>query len=102
MRDVFRRHNLSPGRMVFASKSAYREKHPDNEVYFNANVFTLNEKIWYGDLDLTLDSEKLQNIANETKRSLYVLRESDGRFGNEDLKGGEVVKLAQKIFNPQI
>lgn len=102
MREIFRKHKLPIARMVFASKAAYMDNHPDNDVLFNANVFTLNEKVWYGDLDLTLDSEKLQNVANESKRSLYVLAEKDGRFGNEHLKGGEVVKLAKKVFNPQL
>lgn len=90
-----------PGRMISGSKTRYREKYPDNEVYFNANIFLLGEgKIWYGDLDITLDKEILQSIASDMGKSIYVLRELDGRFENEELPDHEILKRALVTINP--
>lgn len=81
--------------MISHSKSGYRDKFPENEVYFNANIFVLGEgKIWYGDLDVTKDMDKLENIAKELGKDLYILREMDGRFGNEELKDSEIITRA--------
>lgn len=71
------------------------DKFPENEVYFNANIFVLGEgKIWYGDLDVTKDMDRLENIAKELGKDLYILREMDGRFGNEELKDSEIITRA--------
>lgn len=92
---AFEAEGLATGRMVSRSKSAYREKHPENEVYFNANVFNSSgEKIWYGDLDLTLEAESLERIAESLGEKLFVLREMDGRFENESLSEIKVMQKA--------
>lgn len=92
---AFAAEELETGRMVSRSKSAYREKYPENEVYFNANVFSSSgEKIWYGDLDITLDAEKLERIAERLGEKLFVLREMDGRFENESLSEIKVMQRA--------
>ena len=83
MNNLFDKYKLLTGRMISASKSSYREKHPEHKVYFNANVFVNGAKVWFGDLDLTLDREKLQKIADEAGESLHILKEMDGRFGKE-------------------
>lgn len=72
------------GRMISGSKSSYYQRHPDNLIVFNANVCTDNGKVWYGDLDVTLDSDKLQQAAEVLNCRLYVLYEMDARFDNED------------------
>ena len=73
------------GRMISGSKSAYSAAHPDNVVVFNANIVTANgRKVWYGDLDLTLDKEELIKLSIQMDETLHVLREHDGRFGNEE------------------
>lgn len=73
------------GRMIGSSKSGYMAKHPDHVVVFNANVYTKDPivKVWYGDLDLTTDAEKLKELSRTIGFNLYVLREMDGRFDNE-------------------
>lgn len=82
---IFDNHGLMMGRMICGSKSLYREKYPNHKVCFNSNVVAKTHgKIWYGDLDLTLDREKLQEIANMLNDTLYVLYEMDGRFENEN------------------
>jgi hypothetical protein len=73
-----------PGRMISGSKSGYRNRFPDNRPVFNANVCVESGKIWYGDLDLTLDGEKLQQLADELDEKVYVLYEMDARFENEE------------------
>ncbi len=72
------------GRMIAGSKSAYCRSNPDNLVVFNANICTTNGKVWFGDLDITKDSDKLKEAAEALNCRLYVLYESDARFGNED------------------
>ena len=84
-REIFQKHGLHMGRMVGGSKSGYRHNHPDNVVVFNANIIISNQnKVWYGDVDITLERDKLQAIANELCRDLYILREHDARFENEN------------------
>jgi len=69
--------------------------HPENVVYFNANIFTLSEgKIWWGDLDLTAEGETLKSIASSMGEDLFILREMDGRFENESLPQGEIISKA--------
>ena len=73
------------GMMISGSKSGYHKMFPKNLVAFNANIFVENHgKIWYGDIDLTKSYEKLKEISEISGMHLYVLREMDGRFGNED------------------
>lgn len=75
------------GRMVSFSKSFYGQEKPKNVAIFNANVvLEVNgkcQKLWYGDLDLTLDERKLGELAGRLNATVYVLREMDGRFENE-------------------
>lgn len=69
------------GRMLSHSKSFYYERHRGNHVAFNANVFSRRlGKLWWGDLDLTLDGPKLQALADRLGEEVVVLYEMDGRF----------------------
>ena len=73
-----------PGRMIAASKSDYAERHPDQIAVFNANVvLSPRDKVWHGDVDLTLDEPLLHELARVTGRIVYLLYERDGRFENE-------------------
>ena len=102
IREVFNNHSMHSGRMISYSKSGYRQKYPDNEVYFNANIFTLEEgKIWYGDLDLTLDESNLTQIANELNVDIYILSEMDGRFENEKSSKKQIIENSKKIIKCQ-
>lgn len=60
---------------------------------FNAGVFTRDRKrIWYGDLDLVTDTDKLHQLATTMHEPLYVLRERDARSDREiDLQNAVVV-----------
>ena len=93
MENFFINEGLNTGRMISFSKSSYRDKYPDNEIYFNANIFVLGEgKIWYGDIDITKEKEQLENVAREIGKDLYILTEMDGRFGNENLDDSEIIR----------
>jgi hypothetical protein len=73
------------GRMMSGSKSGYSKTNPANVPVFNGNVVTEKlGKVWYGDLDLTLDGEKLQALAVALGEKVYVLREMAARFENEN------------------
>lgn len=69
-----------PGKLISPSKSFYLEQHPDHKVYFNACIFNRKyEEIWFGDIDLTKDTDKLQRVANVVG-DIYVTREMPYRF----------------------
>ncbi len=96
---VFENHRLRESRLLSWSKSGYRQQHPDNDVYFNANIFTLEDgKVWYGDLDVTSDEPVLTAIAKEIGKDLYILREMDGRFDNEELTKEQITERAKRVI----
>jgi len=72
------------GRMISFSKSTYCLKNPKNLVVFNANICTKNEKIWFGDIDITKDKKMLFELSRELQEDVYILYEMDARFYNED------------------
>lgn len=72
------------GRMIGGSKSGYMAKHPHHIVVFNANICTKSQgKIWYGDLDLSLDGMWLVDYRKQVGEDLFILYEMDARFENE-------------------
>lgn len=99
MKEIFKNYGFYLSRMISISKSGYRERYPDNQVYFNANIFILGEgKVWWGDLDVTLDKDNLECVARDLGKDLFILREMDGRFENEKIKDSEIIsKSVYKI-----
>lgn len=94
MKTVFENKLGVEGRMISGSKSWYHSYYPKNLVLFNSNIFVEGKgKVWYGDIDLTLDRDKLIEIANELGYTLYVLRELDGRFENDNRKDFKQVAI---------
>ena len=84
VQQFFNAHSFHNGRMIGGSKSGYINMHPDELIVFNANVLMPGYgKVWYGDLNLTEDYLVLKDIAKSLNSTLYVLWESDGRFGLE-------------------
>lgn len=73
-----------PGKMLSNSKSGYSEKYPTHATFYNGNLFTNDKKIWFGDIDVTIDLPKLIEVAKILKTFIYVLKEMDGRFENEE------------------
>ena len=49
----------------------------------NGNICTDKRKLWFGDLYPNKQRSKLQKIANELGKKIYILREKDARFENE-------------------
>jgi len=76
------------GAMISGSKSGYSRNYPDNFPVFNSNIIAVKgdsvEKIWFGDIDVTKSAEKLEKLAIEVEADIYVLREMDARFENEN------------------
>lgn len=100
LQKVFESNGFYTSRMLSGSKSFYRSKYPSNEVYFNANIFIEGiGKVWYGDIDLTLDSEKLQEVANQIKKPFFVLSEMSGRFEFQDRE--DYKEVARASFYPK-
>ena len=97
--SIFENHKFFSGRMIWGSKSSYCNQYPNHEVYFNANIIIIPDgKIWYGDIDVTIDEKELQKIANEIEKDLYILREMDGRFENQDKDFTELITKAVKVI----
>ena len=89
----FESHGFNIARMIGGSKSFYRKEYLDDLIVFNANVLMPNYgKVWYGDLNLTQDYIILKSIADSLDTKLYVLRESDGRFGEETKPMNELIE----------
>lgn len=98
--EAFNTSGFIRGRMISWSKSGYREKNPNNEVYFNASIFILSEgPTWFGDLDITKDRPMLQEISTKLGKSLYILRESD-TWDKDLLTDSFIVKTASAVIHP--
>ena len=99
--NLFKVHGLHMARMISGSKSLYRRMFPDNDVIFNANIITESQgKIWHGDLDVTVDRENLEKVAEKLGESLYILYEMDARFEHENDSTESMINKAKfKITN---
>jgi hypothetical protein len=99
------------GRMLSASKSSYRRKHPDRDALFNACVFAIAtadpadepdaEQVWFGDVDLDLDGDRLQRAADAIGMRLVLTREQPFRF--DGLAAGMRSSAADRVrlFEPR-
>ena len=102
--QIFSTNHLMMGRMISGSKSYYYSEHKDNLIVFNANIIIESRgKIWHGDLDVTIDRENLEKVAKALEEDLYILREMDARFENEDAgvkfwknRAAEVIKYEKE------
>ena len=93
IQQYFESHGLYMARMLSGTKWGYQEKHPEDLIIFNANVFMKDMgKVWYGDLNLTQDYMILKSIADSLDTTLYILWESDGRFGEENKPIDELIE----------
>ena len=93
VQQYFESHSLYMARMIGGSKTGYSSQHPDELIVFNANVLMPGYgKVWYGDLNLTQDYILLKSIAESLDTTLYILWESDGRFGEERKSIDELIK----------
>ena len=90
----FDAHGFCDARMLGAHKIDYRMENEGDLIVFNANVLMSGYgKIWYGDLNLTLEWVILKSIAQSLNTTLYILWEMDARFGEE---GKPFEKLIEK------
>ena len=93
IQQYFESHSLNVARMLSGTKWGYHEKYPEDLIVWNANVLIPDYgKVWYGDLNLTKDYILLKSIADALDNTLYVLWESDGRFGEENKPFDELIK----------
>jgi len=98
IQQTFEAYSLFDGRMIGGSKTNYHTEHPDDLIVFNANVLMPGYgKVWYGDLNLTEDYLVLKEIAETLNTDLYVLWESDARFGEETKPLNEL--LDKSVWN---
>lgn len=87
------------GKIISGSKSGYRLDHPNSLVYFNACIYDeYLTQVWFGDIDLTLDNEKLKKIASVVEQPFYVTpqnyRADFTKMNYADLeKTGKIIKF---------
>ncbi len=99
--EIFRETGLHFSRMIGGSKSLYRKTHKNDDILFNANIVAERfKKLWWGDLNITLDAPVIQRVADRTGLTLYVLSEMLARFDNEDLPFRTHKKNAHAKFVP--
>jgi hypothetical protein len=73
---------LPRSRLITASKSGYHERHPDNVVVFNATIAdAMGTRLWWGDVDVSVDEGKLVDLAAQVGVDLYLYFEGDSRDG---------------------
>lgn len=65
----------------FGSKSEFRMAHPDLHPMFNTYLLAQNdngelEKIWYGDIEMSIHSGMLKILAKTINSDLYLYKES--------------------------
>ena len=90
----FAAYDWHDGRML-GSKLDYSNNHVDDLIVYNANIMMpLVGKVFYGDVNLTEDYLVLKEIAESLNTTLYVLWESDGRFGEENKPLNELLSKA--------
>jgi len=97
---IFREHGFYQGRMISGSKSGYRHRFPENDVVFNACIFTKNCGKWHGDLDITRDKEMLQKLCDILGEEMLITFESVG-WKAETVSYDEIEKLAHAKFMPK-
>ena len=71
----------SSGRCL-GSKSGYRMDHPKHVVFFNALVYVNKQRVWCGDLDLTLDEAYFLRLSRlHPNAEIMILSENFERVG---------------------
>lgn len=98
--EILKKNGLRIGAMLSHSKSDYLDNHVGHEVYFNANIFVDCEKIWWGDIDLTLSGHILDTISKDCEKTIYVLSEFDGRIGTPSQS--QITRDSKKTFAPPV
>ncbi len=97
LQEIVYKHLGAGGRMISNSKSTYHHEHPDNIIYFNAQIHNKKRKfIWAGDLDITKDREILEKIAEESGEMFYVTPELWYKFMKETIKLDSTLKFGDK------
>ena len=72
------------GRLISGSKSMYHHAFPRDLAVFNANLIVDGKKVWYGDINITKDVEKLKEIALKIGKPVFILSEMAARFDTEN------------------
>jgi len=101
IKKELKKNNIING-MCYGSKSYYSKTYQFNKITFNSSIYIKNGnknkmiKIFYGDIDLTINGKKLKEIAYKHKIKMYVVHE--GFSGNyQNLKLFEVWNTEQYI-----
>lgn len=92
---TFVKHKLGMGRMIFGSEVDYKNQNPEHLVVSDATVVSLKRgKIWLGDLDVTIDEEKLIAVSRELGEHLYIIKEPRESFNSGTASADQLIKRA--------
>jgi len=62
------------GRSISGCPTLYREAHPAHIIMYNIILCTENEKLWFGDIDVTRELILLRKVSNEVKQDIYMMK----------------------------
>lgn len=90
--------NGLPNKLEFWSRTLYSIYHPESEVYFDSVIFIEENVVWEGDIDFTLDREKLEKVSKKLKKKLYIVSKSD--LNQKTYTKSWIMKNSKKVIKP--
>ena len=72
------------GNVLSSNRTRYRKTHPNNLIIFNSNIIIDNQKLWTGDIDITISNDDLIDISRIMNKDVYILFGADKRLKNDD------------------
>jgi hypothetical protein len=78
---LFTAKDLYLGRKLTYDQATYEKEHRQRKPVFDVAICNLaGDAIWWGDLELSIDSEKIQNISEELGMYLFVIPQKFLRY----------------------
>lgn len=69
------------GKSITMDPKSYRATYPNKTIVFKGNIVTKNGTLlWFGDLNITDEEEKLMNLSDEIGTSIYILEPNNNNM----------------------
>ena len=81
LKSVAYKHFGLSGKSITMDPKSYRATYPEKTFVFKGNIVTKNGTLlWFGDLNITDEEEKLMNLSNEIGTTIYVLEPNNNNM----------------------
>lgn len=78
LRSIAHKHLGLSGKSITFDPKAYMTSYPDKIVVFKSNIFTKNgSMIWFGDINITDNQEKLLELSSDLGTTIYIMKPSE-------------------------